>query len=55
MQPIRLIAGFLTVGIWTLLSRVLGFVRDILIAAYLGDSAGEAQAESWLLRGRLAK
>jgi putative peptidoglycan lipid II flippase len=29
-------AGFFTVGIWTLLSRVLGFVRDIMIAAYLG-------------------
>lgn len=36
MQPIKLIAGFLTVGVWTLLSRVLGFVRDILIAATLG-------------------
>jgi putative peptidoglycan lipid II flippase len=29
-------AGFFTVGIWTLLSRVMGFVRDIMIAAYLG-------------------
>lgn len=36
MKPIRLMAGFFTVGIWTLLSRVLGFVRDILIAGYLG-------------------
>ncbi len=36
MKPIRLMAGFFTVGIWTLLSRVMGFVRDILIAAYLG-------------------
>jgi len=36
MKPIRLMAGFFTVGIWTLLSRVLGFVRDIMIAAYLG-------------------
>ena len=36
MKPIRLMAGFLTVGIWTLLSRVMGFVRDIMIAAYLG-------------------
>jgi len=36
MKPIRLIAGFLTVGVWTLLSRVLGFLRDILIAGYLG-------------------
>ncbi|TNF57153.1 MAG: murein biosynthesis integral membrane protein MurJ [Rhodobacteraceae bacterium] len=37
MKPIRLIAGFLTVGVWTLASRVLGFVRDILIAAYMGS------------------
>ncbi len=36
MNPIRLMAGFFTVGIWTLLSRVLGFVRDIMIAAFLG-------------------
>ena len=36
MKPIRLMAGFFTVGIWTLLSRVFGFVRDIMIAAYLG-------------------
>ncbi len=37
MQPIRLIKGFLTVGLWTLMSRVMGFARDILIAARLGD------------------
>ena len=36
MKPIRLMSGFLTVGMWTLLSRVLGFARDILIAGYLG-------------------
>ncbi len=36
MKPIRLIAGFLTVGLWTLLSRVFGFIRDIFIAATLG-------------------
>ena len=36
MKPIRLVAGFVTVGLWTLLSRVAGFVRDIFIAAYLG-------------------
>ncbi|MDX5401951.1 MAG: murein biosynthesis integral membrane protein MurJ [Rhodobacterales bacterium] len=36
MKPIRLIAGFMTVGLWTLLSRVLGFVRDAIILAYLG-------------------
>jgi len=37
LKPIRLMRGFLTVGLWTLLSRVFGFVRDILIAAYLGS------------------
>lgn len=36
MQPIRLIKGFLTVGIWTLASRILGFARDMMIASYLG-------------------
>jgi len=36
MKPIRLLTGILTVGVWTLLSRVLGFVRDVLIASYLG-------------------
>lgn len=37
MKPIRLMAGILTVGVWTLLSRVMGFVRDVMIAAYLGS------------------
>ena len=46
MKPIRLIAGFLTVGVWTLLSRILGFVRDILIASFLG--AGPV-AEAFLI------
>ncbi len=32
----RLLSGFVTVGAWTLASRVLGFVRDIMIAAALG-------------------
>lgn len=36
MKPIRLMAGFFTVGVWTLASRVLGFVRDIFMASYLG-------------------
>jgi len=36
MKPIRLMSGFFTVGLWTLASRLLGFVRDIMIAAYLG-------------------
>jgi putative peptidoglycan lipid II flippase len=34
--PIRLIAGVFTVGFWTMCSRILGFVRDILIGAFLG-------------------
>lgn len=37
MQPIRLIRGFLSVGAWTLASRVVGFVRDAMIAGYLGS------------------
>ena len=36
MKPIRLGRAFLAVGVWTMVSRVLGFVRDILIAATLG-------------------
>ena len=34
--PARLITGFVTVGAWTFLSRIIGFVRDIMIAAFLG-------------------
>ncbi|MFZ8959337.1 MAG: lipid II flippase MurJ, partial [Paracoccaceae bacterium] len=40
---IRLGFGFLTVGGWTLVSRVLGFLSDILIARYLG-AGGVAEA-----------
>jgi putative peptidoglycan lipid II flippase len=36
MSAVRMLSGFMTVGFWTLMSRVLGFVRDILIASYLG-------------------
>lgn len=36
MKPIRLMSGFFTVGGWTLISRVLGFVRDAMILAFLG-------------------
>jgi putative peptidoglycan lipid II flippase len=43
MSPIRLVSGFLTVGSWTLLSRVFGLVRDVMFAAYLGSGAA-AQA-----------
>ncbi|MFN0115644.1 MAG: murein biosynthesis integral membrane protein MurJ [Paracoccaceae bacterium] len=36
MRPTRLVRGFLTVGFWTLLSRIAGFARDVMMAAYLG-------------------
>ncbi len=36
-QPSRLMRGFATVGLWTLLSRILGFIRDVLIAGFLGS------------------
>ncbi|HSF94473.1 MAG TPA: murein biosynthesis integral membrane protein MurJ [Thermohalobaculum sp.] len=48
--PIRLLRAFATVGGWTLASRVLGFVRDILIARYLG--AGPV-AEAFFVAFRL--
>ena len=36
MTPIRLVSGFLTVGMWTMASRILGFLRDAIILNYLG-------------------
>ena len=36
MKPVKLLSGFMTVGFWTLVSRVLGFARDIMIASFLG-------------------
>lgn len=45
-KPIKLIAGFFTVGFWTMGSRILGFVRDIMIAAFMG--AGPV-AEAFLI------
>jgi len=36
MKPIRLIYGFVTVGFWTLASRILGFVREVLILSLIG-------------------
>ena len=36
MKPVRLMSGFFTVSGWTLLSRVLGFVRDAMILALVG-------------------
>lgn len=49
-KQIRLLTGFFTVGGWTLISRVLGFVRDITIAALLG--AGPI-AEAFLIASSL--
>ena len=36
IRQIRLLPAFLTVGSWTMLSRVLGLARDMLMAAFLG-------------------
>lgn len=36
MKPIRLMSGFLTVGAWTLLSRILGFIREVLLLSLIG-------------------
>ncbi|WP_238364995.1 murein biosynthesis integral membrane protein MurJ [Mesobacterium pallidum] len=36
MKPIRLFSGVLTVGFWTLASRVLGVAREIMILALIG-------------------
>ncbi|MFO7758986.1 MAG: murein biosynthesis integral membrane protein MurJ [Roseovarius sp.] len=36
MRPVRLLSGILTVGGWTMMSRILGFVRDVMIASFLG-------------------
>jgi len=37
IRKISLASGFFTVGVWTLASKVLGFVRDIMIASALGS------------------
>ena len=39
MKQIRLVSGIFTVGFWTLMSRIMGFARDILISSYLGPGA----------------
>ena len=36
MKPIRMLSGFLTVGFWTLMSRVLGVIREILLLSLIG-------------------
>jgi len=38
MDTPRLLRPFLTVGGWTMASRILGFARDIMIGAFLGSS-----------------
>ncbi|HUS54090.1 MAG TPA: murein biosynthesis integral membrane protein MurJ [Thermohalobaculum sp.] len=48
--PIQLLRSFATVGGWTMASRVLGFIRDIMIAAFLG--AGPV-AEAFFVAFRL--
>ena len=35
-KPFKLLKNFFTVGFWTLVSRILGFIRDIMFAALLG-------------------
>ncbi|HLS19685.1 MAG TPA: lipid II flippase MurJ, partial [Paracoccaceae bacterium] len=50
MRPIRLLMGFLTVSGLTMASRILGFVRDVMIAAFLG--AGPV-AEAFFVAFRL--
>jgi putative peptidoglycan lipid II flippase len=36
IAPIRLLPAFLSVGTWTMASRVLGLARDVIMAALLG-------------------
>ena len=45
-RPIRLLPALLTVGGWTMISRVLGLIRDMMMAAMLG--AGPA-AQAFLI------
>lgn len=49
-RPIRLLRAFATVGGWTMGSRVLGFIRDVMIAGLLG--AGP-MAEAFFVAFRL--
>jgi putative peptidoglycan lipid II flippase len=36
MKPIRLVAGIMTVSFWTLMSRVLGVIREVMILGLIG-------------------
>ena len=38
-KKISLLPSMLTVGFWTLASRIFGFVRDIMMASFLGSTA----------------
>ncbi|MEM7546957.1 MAG: murein biosynthesis integral membrane protein MurJ [Pseudomonadota bacterium] len=49
-RPIRMLRAFATVGGWTMGSRVLGFIRDVMIAGLLG--AGPV-AEAFFVAFRL--
>ncbi len=51
MRPVRLLRAAATVGAWTLVSRLLGFLRDVAIAAVLG--AGIA-ADAFFVAFKLA-
>lgn len=48
--PARLVRAFATVGGWTMASRILGFLRDVTIAALLGSGP---VAEAFLVAFRL--
>jgi putative peptidoglycan lipid II flippase len=37
IRKINLVTSFFTVSGWTLISRIMGFIRDILIAAFFGS------------------
>ena len=43
-----LIRGFATVGAMTIVSRVLGFARDVLMAADLGSDDWPIRVEAFL-------
>lgn len=45
-RPVRLLVSFVTVGGWTMGSRVFGLARDVLMAALLGTGAA---AEAFLV------
>ena len=40
----KMIKYFLTVSGWTLISRIAGLIRDLMMAAYLGTGSGDNMA-----------